>query len=645
MKCKNFKGLKLIFVISFAFFLGAGSINLANAQDKPDQEPDRKANFSIEVTYYDWWLTKWSDNSVVCSISIEYEGMPAANEIIRVCGRYLYDQWLQSNPCTAAENGGDVHTCKGLYFFRNGPYTVEKEMIVDLPAPQVWLNITGCTFEDGNNLCRGTPMLTLTGEELLPNEKIIRVEGALEGTEFSCTSSECTIPLGITDERGAKLTFWGNSSYGDSTEVFEALIRVVAAENKTEPTTSEPVTTEEPTVTGVPTNTEDSTPIMEPGETQEPSLTAYYVDVISSQWKGEEISSCATIWGAFPDVQGPPHWLDTPQDASGLNSSLPVYYLSAMLIRNGTVDASDCPSGGLESLQTANLCGVEKASEAATAWQNQFNDDILSVSTSTGIPGQLLKNLFYRESQLWPGIYKDVNEVGLGQLTEEGAEAALLWNPDFYVKFCPLVFSNETCDLGYGNLGLDEQLILRGALLQEANTSCTDCPLGIDLSEVNFSIQIFAETLQGNCGQVNAMYKNLTRLSAGKLSSYEDLWRFTLINYHAGPGCLWNAIGRAWDVDDPLDWEHVAPNLYPECRSVVDYVVAVSEGNTTQVSVFSTPLPTATPTVATPTRTPTRTRTPTLTRTPSQTPTTTLTPSLTATETDTPTPTETETAP
>ena len=130
-------------------------------------------------------------------------------------------------------------------------------------------------------------------------------------------------------------------------------------------------------------------------------------------------------------------------DASGLNSSLSLYFLSAMLINNGTVDARACPAGGLNTPTTANECGVEKAATAVTAWQNQFDEQIFQTSQDTGIPGQLIKNIFARESQLWPGIYQNFKEAGLGQLTEDGADAALLWNPDFYTQFCPLVFQRS----------------------------------------------------------------------------------------------------------------------------------------------------------------------------------------------------------
>jgi len=102
-----------------------------------------------------------------------------------------------------------------------------------------------------------------------------------------------------------------------------------------------------------------------------------------------------------------------------------------------------------------------------------------------------MKNVFTRESQLWPGVYSEMAEAGLGQLTENGTETVLLWNPDFYDQFCPLVISFETCKNGFGNLSAVNQAILRGALMQRVNATCATCPLGIDLSQAT-SASIFS---------------------------------------------------------------------------------------------------------------------------------------------------------
>jgi hypothetical protein len=169
-----------------------------------------------------------------------------------------------------------------------------------------------------------------------------------------------------------------------------------------------------------------------------------------------------------------------------------------------------------------------------------------------------------------------VQEAGLGQLTELGADAVLLWNPDFFTQFCPLVLSEETCQRGFGNLDEAQQAMLRGALVQKVNASCPDCPVGIDLTQANFSISIFARGLLANCEQVNQIIYNATGKSAGQLSTYEDLWKFTLLNYNAGSGCLSRAIRQTVINKQPLLWGNVVQYLEPVCQAGIAYVDDIS---------------------------------------------------------------------
>lgn len=598
--------------VGLAFLLTAGIIEFNRIQPvSADNRSFLQTNATSTpgtITQYTWWMFYSLDQSIACEITVKHEGVPTPSEILSSCGAALQEKWLVSSECAATE--GDA--CREVYLQLIGTQTVPEEPAAVLPMPPIWLDPPGCIYEGGEGYCQGIPAVRLVSEDTPQYEKVVSIEGELDGESFSCSGSSCELSISPTDEKGVDLTFWGVAFSGNTTDEYTALVRVIPLE-------------------------------ADLAEGQSATLV-YSIEVLSSQWRGEQLSSCASIWQVFPEVQGPPEWLDTPDEASELNSTQSLYFLSAMLIQNGMVDASNCTGGGLITGNIANRCGMEMAAEAAIAWQNQFDDEILHAATDTGIPGKLLKNLFIRESQLWPGIFLGAEEVGLGQLTEEGADAALLWNPDFYSEFCPMVYSKTTCSQGYGNLEEEQQAVLRGALVRAADVSCEDCPLRVNLDEVEFSIKIFAETMYGNCAQVDRMIYNLTRKSAGKVSTYNDLWRFTLTNYNAGPGCLWRAMSRTWRAKDEMDWEHVAANLDPICRLAVDYVAAVSEGDTANITVYSTPLPTATPTrvrSATPTRTPTLTRTPTSTRTP----TATRTPTPTATATETPTPTETATVP
>jgi hypothetical protein len=114
--------------------------------------------------------------------------------------------------------------------------------------------------------------------------------------------------------------FWADSSYGDASEIYTAQIRVIPWGDFANP---------------------DNPSVDRP---------TYYVDVLSSQWLGEGKSTCSDIWQSFMPIDGPPAWLRTPVLAEQLETDNEYYLLAGMLIKQGMVDASDCPAGGLEEM-------------------------------------------------------------------------------------------------------------------------------------------------------------------------------------------------------------------------------------------------------------------------------------------------------
>jgi hypothetical protein len=275
-------------------------------------------------------------------------------------------------------------------------------------------------------------------------------------------------------------------------------------------------------------------------------------------------------------VGGPPDWLSTPTESEKLGTDIPYNYLAAQLIQAGAVDASSCPDNGLMPDESASNCGMEVARAAVRDWQNQFDEIILNIAKDTGVPAHLLKNLFANESQFWPGA-RPKSDIGLGQLTEQGADTTLLWNPPFFYQFCPLVMDSAECSKGYLHLDDEQQEYVRLALIDAINASCENCPLGIDLDRANFSIGVFAHTMLANCEQAGQLVENVTGGMAGNSASYEDLWKFTLVNYNAGPGCLGEALSITEDEELALTWENVSPHLAPACQGAINYVNAISK--------------------------------------------------------------------
>ena len=552
----------VVIICGLLILLGRQAVPARADNSAPTPTPtaavlSRQANLFINYTVYEWWLLSWKTNQAECQIYIEHPGLPTPDEILTFCGQSLYDDWAGTKPCTKASAGIDLNECAGMYLHAVAKTPAKRKMVVDLPVPEVWVSLTDCNPVPPDNRCSSVPSLILTGEEPLPNETIIRLQGIIGGESFSCPGNQCVIPLQPTGMQGLSISFWGDSSYGDESDHFTALVRVMPWGDFMDP---------------------------EKGSKENPQ---WYVDVLSSQWRGEKPASCADVWQVFPDLGGPPAWLSTPKKVGDLKSQVSYNFLTKALIQNGVVDVNICGTG--------DQCGVKGALASVMDWQNRFDNEIMKVAGQTGVPAQLMKNVFARESQLWPGIYTTYKEAGLGQLTENGADTILLWNPDFFSQFCPLVINKDICSLGFGNLNSDEQTTLRGALVRNVNASCSDCQGGIDLTQANFSVRVFAQGLEANCQQVGRILSNTTLVQPGHTTSYEDLWRFTLVNYNAGPGCLAKAVQTAYGNSEPLDWEHVSSHLEPVCQAAIDYV------NT--ISTVGNPTPTATSTVVVPSTT------------------------------------------
>jgi hypothetical protein len=136
----------------------------------------------------------------------------------------------------------------------------------------------------------------------------------------------------------------------------------------------------------------------------------------------------------------------------------------------------------------------------------------------------------------------------------------------------------ERCSKGYLHLQDDERLILRQSLLASINATCTECPLGLDIAKADSSVNVFAQTLIANCRQTGQVVRNFTGDAPGVSVSYEDLWKLTLVNYNAGPGCLGAAISGARLHGLELTWENISPHLSPACAPATDYIHDISQG-------------------------------------------------------------------
>jgi hypothetical protein len=534
---------RLITLSLLLVFAGSAFTSLPKTAAAPPQDPPGPDRFSVTVvdyTKYFWWLIHWNESEVECEVTTDHEGLPTPGDIFVDCGEEIYKKWIKQKPC----NEIDVTLCNGFYLFLADSKPAQKEVSTKLPPPIVQVTLENCdpVYTSSTSICESEPVLVLTGIEPLPGYQITSIEGLYEGQPFTCDAI-CRLQLPVTDEDGYVIQFWANSSYGDTSEMFSALVRVAVT------------------------------------SAGDPDRVFWYTDVLSSQWVGVPVASCVEAWGTLPPVGGPPAWLSTPPQSESLGTDIPYNYLAAQLIRAGAVDVSSCPDGGLLPEGGASTCGMEVARGAVTTWQNQFDSIILNVAKDTGVPAHLLKNLFAIESQFWPGRSLR-NDIGLGQLTERGADTTLLWNPPFFYQFCPLVMDSTECSKGYLHLNDKQQEYLRLALINSVDGTCETCPLKIDLERANYSIGVFAHTMLANCEQTGQLVENITGGTAGSAASYEDLWKFTLVNYNAGPGCLGNALdataGQEAEADQELTWANVSSHLEPACQGAINYVNDIS---------------------------------------------------------------------
>src|SRR5512147_3004796 len=126
------------------------------------QNPERKTTIVMSYTEYQWWLLSWETNEILCQILVDHEGLPTVEEVAKTCGADLANQWQSTPPCAALTSGkGDTSQCSGLYLFLVSATPKQREVVVQLPEPTVWLTLQGCTPSPPGNLCPQLPALLL----------------------------------------------------------------------------------------------------------------------------------------------------------------------------------------------------------------------------------------------------------------------------------------------------------------------------------------------------------------------------------------------------------------------------------------------------------------------------------------------------
>ena len=360
------------------------------------------------------------------------------------------------------------------------------------------------------------PYVIISGFESTPsNVGGVSLSGTVQNKSFLCPASPCAVEF----PESAVITFQANNKKGDSSLTVQADIQV----------------------------------------TQEAG--GYSLSIITLGKYTVFTDACAKIWQNSDPVQ--PAWASFPQDPTQLNTEKSLHYLAAHLLITGIVNAKDCPGSGFDNY-APNACGLDRVKEQMVSWQNKNDQIIWLASRDQHIPPLILKTLLEIESQFWPTsqrLYLD--EFGLGQVNQLGVDVVLRSNPDLYKKVCNAALSN--CDIPYDRHSNIERAMIRGTLVQSLDAACPTCMYGVDFEKASQSIPLIAQVLYANCVQEKSIMDYY-----GVTANYEDSWKFTLVSFHSGFGCLQSAVESSAFPGMRLDWKTVSANL--TCSGAVNYV-------------------------------------------------------------------------
>ena len=480
-----------------------------------------------------WQLAYWSNYDTACTILLDEDRTPTNEEIQRACGDALYQTWLTTPLC---ENtyGSDPSkaACTGVFLRRVGQQTVVDSYEAALAElqqknlSQIRFDVTNINCDPGE-LCVDKPQILLIahGPE---NDSMIRTVHIRIGTfEGACDGNACQMKLPASDEAGAWLEYWAMDSDGNQSNHFWIKFRAVPLQNG--------------------------------------GQTVYRYDVLGDAFPDEGAYG-SDVWYIFPAVgtEMDP-LLEKVPTAEYLVTKHKLRLLAAKLINFGKADTSMCQNYGLNLDGTPNGCGEEQTALAVYEYQNRYDLLIYDAAKRQKVPARLVKGLIAQESQFWPGSSDNPYEYGLGCITESGTDMLLRWNSAYYLKICTNAYplNRDSCYSGFSGLDEKKQIALRGVVISKVGT--------------DEEIEMLAAAIRGSVYQVNQIVANATGETASAVSTYEDMWKFTIANYYSGSGCLYNAMTQVNSYGMKLTWENVRRYMTGKCALADQYVDRVYE--------------------------------------------------------------------
>jgi hypothetical protein len=506
----------------------------SNAQDGGSS--GRYHTIEIDTPQYIWELVSNSDGQVICRIIVDHPNRPTQDEISMLCAQEIYPPVVLPTfpptmeagtpvgptPTSAVAAATPVATAVPFdldNFFQGATLRLaavrQLKRTIQIPLPDMILHVSDPVGSVGQ------AYIIISAYEPVYDQRITGIFGEINGQNFQCRGNRCQVPV-----RGnAILAFWAESSLGDKSRQYVATLREVTTD-----------------------------------QGRRIELTSRDTEVVFQD-------SCAIVWGMTNyDI---PDWAVFPPTPDDLRIMKPFQFLSAQLLSARIVDASDCPGQGFYENGAPNPCGLERASRTVIEWQNQYDVPIWDSGLRLGVPPRLIKALFEKETQFWPGNSgRGIDEYGLGQLSQAGADVALRWDNELFNSICKGLLLD--CSTLYASLPGWLQATLRGGVMRAINADCPDCPNGVDLARAYDSVPIFTRILRANCHQVKFLAER-----RDVKPSYEDMWRFTLVSYHSGYQCLNEALFYTRFNRMEPNWENVSGFL--KCPGATAYVDSVWE--------------------------------------------------------------------
>jgi hypothetical protein len=185
--------------------------------------------------------------------------------------------------------------------------------------------------------------------------------------------------------------------------------------------------------------------------------------------------------------------------------------------------------------------------DAATDWQNRFDEQFRGAADAAEVPVALLKAMVAQESQFWPLWDAQDGEVGWMQLTWSGADTALRHDPELFSRYCRRALWGNSC-FGYDLLTMNQRRLLQAELVKDLQVAGAPGDASIMAAD---DLWLDAHILRAYACQAQDLYPG------------QDVWQAAAVLYNAGTSCITNAgicpQGQKY-LDKVMQWKYLPPS-------------------------------------------------------------------------------------